>query len=74
MNAEFKIIKVHISQIKAGDTIYLNGEQKTVCKSNIKKSDFMPMSIFGDTFKSGTVLIEKVLFPRWRNLNELSYE
>jgi len=74
MNDPFRIIEVHISTIKAGDTIVSNGKHSTVCKNNIKKADFLPMSIFGDSFRSGTILVEKVLFTRWRNLNELTYE
>ena len=74
MNEPYRIVKVHISEIKAGDTIMFNGKQSTVCKNNIKKADFLPMSIFGDSFRSGTILVEKVLFPRWRNLTELTYE
>lgn len=74
MHEPFKITKVHISEIKVGDTIIFNGKQSTVCKNNILKADFLPMSIFGDSFRSGTILVEKVLFPRWRNLTELTFE
>ena len=63
-----KTIFVHISNIQAGDTIMLNGNTTTVCKNNIglAKDDLLGKSLFGDSYKSGHVLVEKVLFPRWR--------
>jgi len=50
-----KIIeKVHISDIKPGDWIVHNGEERTVCEGNIKKDDgFMGRSIFGDCYRCG---------------------
>ena len=38
--------EIHISNIKSGDTVYHNGELKTVCRNNIKYDSFM-----GHTFR-----------------------
>ncbi len=40
---------VHASQITAGDTIEINGQLRTVCSNNIKKCNFMGISLFGMT-------------------------
>ena len=57
---EYQSEYVHISSIVPGDTIRYNGHLKTVCKSDIKKSEFMGLTIFGDSFKLGYQLIEKI--------------
>lgn len=59
MNAQTN--SIHISQIKAGDTIIHNGQLTTVCKNNIKHDTFMGTSLFGDTYRSGTVPVKKVV-------------
>ena len=60
-----KTKKVHISQISAGDVIICgDGVERTVCKKDIKKDNFMGISIFGDCFKSGRELVTKVLYTR----------
>jgi hypothetical protein len=56
--------QVHIDEIKAGDTIEHNGEIRTVCPKNIKRS-FIGKSIFGDSYHSGNKLVTKVTFPRF---------
>lgn len=57
-----EIVKTHISNIRAGDTIIFRGKQTTVCKNNITYSSFMGVSIFGDTYNLGCKLVEKVIF------------
>lgn len=56
----FGCTDVHISQIRSGDTIIHNGELTTVCRNNIKKGGFMGTSLFGDSYRSGSILIKKV--------------
>ena len=56
---------VHISTIKAGDTIIHNGKESTVCKNDIKTGGFMGTSVFGDSYRSGTKLVEVVLYKNW---------
>ena len=50
-----EIEKRHISRIRTGDTILHNNKTMTVCSHNIKRDDFMGISIFGDCYKLGTV-------------------
>lgn len=48
-----KTKQIHISQLRAGDTILHRGELKTVCKTDLTESDFMGRSVFGDSYKLG---------------------
>lgn len=57
-----KQTKVHISQIKSGDTILHNGQITTVCKNNIKHDSFMGTTLFGDSYRSGRILVTKIDF------------
>ena len=52
---------VHISTIKAGDTIIHNGEVKTVSGNNIKYCSFMGVSLFGDSYNLGHKLVTKII-------------
>jgi hypothetical protein len=60
----YTIQNVHISTIKAGDTIEHNNEIVTVGKSNIKHSEFMGISIFGDCYKLGYQKVKKVIIVK----------
>ena len=60
--SKFKISEVHISTIKSGDTIlHTDNKITTVCKNNIKHCSFMGISLFGDSYRSGTVLVKKII-------------
>lgn len=55
------IEKVHISTIKNGDVIlHLDGNVRTVNNCNIK-TGFLGLTIFGDSYKLGTVLVSKLI-------------
>jgi hypothetical protein len=56
--------KVHISQIRPGDTVFHEGHERTVSKSNIKRSPFMGVSLFGDTYNLGYKKVTKILFVK----------
>jgi hypothetical protein len=43
----------HISEIRAGDIIIHNEEPRTVNAQDIKKSEFMGVTIFGDSYQTG---------------------
>ncbi|QFT13308.1 hypothetical protein [Vibrio sp. THAF190c] len=53
--------QVHITKIKAGDTIYHNGKLVTVATKDIKHSDFMGRTIFGDSYHLGNKPVLRVL-------------
>jgi len=55
---------VHISAIRHGDTIMHNGCMKTVTNKWIKVGGFHGTTIFGDSYRSGTILVERVKFHR----------
>ncbi|ESW38558.1 hypothetical protein O164_16955 [Pseudomonas taiwanensis SJ9] len=48
--------------IRAGDTVQHNGELRTVCKSDLKYGGFMGTSLFGDSYRLGTVPVQLVRF------------
>lgn len=60
-----KITDVHISQIKPGDTVIHHGHQKTVCRGNIGYDSFHGVTLWGDSYNSGRIAVQKVTFPRW---------
>jgi hypothetical protein len=65
MTTQRKIVEVHISTIKIGDTILCNdGAERTVGKGNIKKSDFMSRTIFGDSYILGRMPVKKVIYEK----------
>lgn len=53
--------KVHISTIKAGDTIIHEGVLSTVSAKNIQTGGFFGTTIFGDSYRAGTVAVEKII-------------
>lgn len=54
--------EVHISQIRLGDTIlHTVGNVRTVCRSNIKMDNFMGITLFGDSYRSGTIPVKGYL-------------
>jgi hypothetical protein len=59
--SKYTIKQVHISTIKSGDTI-LHSDNKitTVCNNNIKRG-FCGITLFGDSYRSGTILIKKII-------------
>lgn len=56
------VILVHKNMIVAGDTIICpDGKERTVCQSNIRYSNFMGVTIFGDSYHGGHKLVPKIL-------------
>jgi hypothetical protein len=61
---KYEIKKVHVSTIKPGDTVMHNGEMKTVIRNNIKTGGFFGVTLFGDSYRAGSQLVEKVIIYR----------
>ena len=57
-----KIKKVHISTIKWGDTVMIDGKMKTVGKNDIYYATGMGYILFGDSYRLGTLKVDKVIF------------
>lgn len=56
------IKQVHISTIVNGDTIICrDGLIRTVGRNNIKRDSFMGLTLFGDSYNLGTILVDKIL-------------
>ncbi|MEB0262888.1 hypothetical protein [Mucilaginibacter sp. 10I4] len=55
------IKEVHLSEIRAGDTILHDGEIRTVGKENIKKG-FTGITLFGDPYRLGMIPVKKITF------------
>ncbi|HGY2296351.1 TPA: hypothetical protein ACNV18_000065 [Pseudomonas putida] len=54
----YDTVDTHINTIRAGDTVLHNGELRTVCNSDIKRRGFMGATLFGDSYRSGTVPVQ----------------
>ena len=52
---------VNVDTIRVGDTVEIDGLLKTVCPGDIK-SGFMGVTLFGDSYRLGTVPVIKVEF------------
>lgn len=61
-NYNYKIQEVHISTIKAEDTVIHNGEMKTVCGKDLTDAGIFGVSLFGDSYHAGHKLVKKVVF------------
>ena len=49
----------HISLIRAGDTVTVNGQTKTVCRADLK-TGFMGLTLWGDSYKLGAIPVQRV--------------
>lgn len=59
---EYKIREVHISEIRSGDTIlHLDGKIRTVCQKDIKRDQFMGVTLFGDSYRLGTIPVKRLI-------------
>ena len=56
----YTLSDVHISTIVGGSTILHDGHLRTVCNSNIKRSEFMGITIFGDSYRLGQDPVKRV--------------
>jgi hypothetical protein len=57
---KYKLENVHISTIKAGDTVMHEGYIRTICPSNINYG-FHGTTLFGDSYRSGSVPVKKAI-------------
>jgi len=63
-NIDYTIKPVHVSTIKSGDTVEIDGVLKTVSKKDIKTGGMMGTTLFGDSFKAGTTKVKKAIIKR----------
>lgn len=48
-----KTRKIHISDVRPGDTVIHDGALRTVSRSDIRRSEFMGVTLFGDCYRLG---------------------
>lgn len=60
----YDTINTRIYMIRSGDTVFHNGELRTVCDSDIKRGGVMGTSLFGDSYRSGSLPVQLVQFRR----------
>lgn len=59
--SKYKIVEVHISTIKSGDTIlHTDNKITTVCNNNIK-TGFCGITLFGDSYMNGNIQVKKII-------------
>lgn len=51
---------VHISSIKAGDIVEIDGKHHTVNQNHIKRDSFVGTTLFGNSYRLGTLPVMKV--------------
>ena len=59
--SKYKIVEVHISTIKNGDTILHTDNLITTVNNNNIKRGFMGITLFGDSYKIGTIPVKKII-------------
>lgn len=57
-----KTKQVDISEIRAGDAILHNGKVSTVSNNNFKFSEFMGITIFGDSYNLGYKKVSLIIY------------
>ena len=53
-----------ISQIRVGDTVEIDGRLRTVSGTDLRRGGFMGTTLFGDSFRCGSVPVQRVEFQR----------
>ena len=59
--------EVHISTINWGDTVHHDGHERTVGKKDIEHNTFMGSSLWGDSYRLGSILVKKIIFKSTKN-------
>ena len=62
MKDKYKIEEVHISTIKQGDTILHRDNFIYTVGENWIKKGFMGVTLYGDSYNLGTILVKKIIF------------
>ena len=55
------VITTHIDLIRPGDTVLIDGHLKTVCPNGLKRG-FVGTTLWSDSYKLGTVPVQRVTF------------
>lgn len=64
--SHYSLELAHISQIRVADSVITEDKQiVTVCPKDLCYSDFMGVSLFGDTYHFGRRPVARIIIPRW---------
>lgn len=61
----YEVVPTPVEQILPGDTVEVDGVLRSVCKNDLKRG-FMGVTLFGDSYKAGTVPVSRVVTVRER--------
>ena len=64
VNRPVEIEPVHVSLIRASDTVFHEGKVRTVCKGNLKNDSFMGPTLFGDSYNIGRKPVYRLIMRR----------
>ncbi len=59
-----RTVSVHIDMIRVGDVVERGTEMVTVCPKDLKPSGFMGTTLFGDSYRCGTLPVKKQICGR----------
>jgi len=57
-------VEMHISEIRPGDAILHKGAVRTVSNNDLRRSEFMGITIFGDSYRLGYKKVIRVHYNR----------
>ncbi len=60
---KYPTVPTHISLIRPGDVVEVDGTQRTVCPANLKRGGFMGTTLWGDSYRCGTVPVQRAVMP-----------
>lgn len=64
VNRPVEIEQVHVSLIRASDTVFHEGKVRTVCKGNLKNDSFMGPTLFGDSYNIGRKPVYRLIMRK----------
>lgn len=54
--------KVTVDQLRAGDTVVIDGIHKTVCAKDLGRDELLGATLWGDSYKSGHDTVTRVTY------------
>lgn len=61
----YSLRKTHLSQLRVGDTVLIDGEMQTVGKSHLTKSELFGLQYKGYCYYETRGFLDVVKFPMW---------
>jgi hypothetical protein len=56
--------QVHVALIRPGDAVLFDGKMRTVCRKDLHRDDLMGVTLWGDSFRLGTVPVLRAMMTR----------